>query len=1100
MKRLRFLLNLLVCAVVCGLCTSCVHKVAHLPAGPLVISGQVVNAKGDPLPNSHLRLLRDLEYVTDTSDASGKFTFANLADASYLLTPWLDDCRFLPRRSDLHDLHANAAEGFAGFGLNCGGELAVNAGGATGPWTISGHLRDTAGNPIAGGRVELFEGEWHHHRLRAVRFSDFTGSYSFHSDPRPYGLHVSGACQFHPDHAEGDLHANVVHDFVGGAGCQSVAATNANPTGSVFTIRQGSTILGTTYVRVEQRASAADALARLKEIVNERPSTPSQSLTIAGYPAIERQAVVKLPGLDPDLEGNTGNSAQPFLAITTAIAAGSTVVRFESQISANSDAATIALFVQLGRNFNPDSLNELHGPPPATTPTVHSPPAPAPPVTGILLPGNMDPGDFGELQVGASDVANAVVYGTQNAPFVSTNGGQTISPATYNYINPPSASVTNARGDPTVTLGAIYGTTNQDFYFVQEETVSPPASTGALPTIATGLYRSTDNGQTFNNLSFPVNCGLSSAGCLVPDQEQLVADRLNRAVTSGGTADQLYITWRNFPAPNNGSREIGVACSKDGGKTWQTDLTTLNATGGDFGRPVVGPNGSLLVVFELFGSPTSTLKVQQWSSCASGFAPGVLGTLATITDVSDMPGLDRVTDGNYSLAFDSSDGSGQRVFGVYSNEASTGNDDIHGAESVDGGQTWNRDSIVSTSSQGRRYLPWLCSSVGKQFVTWYDRRDSTSAKTDLTAYYRSSIFDNGTATTVGVGTEKNVSGVDDPECASGFPSGTSGAIEEAGCKNLPSGFIQGGTCQATCATGQTGPCGSQAACDFRAATPCATAGETCQPSGGGSPKFGDYNGAACSQGVLYMAWASSTAPTGGGCLLNGVSSSSASKCCSGQLSGGVCAASSSPACTPNGGACSGSLPACCSATGANGRCQANKCLPAIGLYTSSTCIGPGCAGLPVQINYHQVGACNGYTTSYGITSAGPNQAYVIYRIDSIDNSGGSSTFNFDPGNFYVQQTSPSALDSPVDMSAIFGPFAATTATIDAGQDYQLSTGEYEGIIVQTLASNGATEADGRNYPLSYKRGSSDPPVSVVDENPGRTSWPLTEDCSTVVLQ
>jgi hypothetical protein len=1081
------------------LATSCYRHVVHLPPGPVNISGQVVDAKGAPIANDEVFLFRHLKYIGTRTNAAGQYTFPGVAAASYVVEAWGDHCNFVPQRTWLGNVAANAVESFEGIGMACGGEPTVNIGGTTGPYSISGHARDGAGQPIVGARIDLVRADDEVDGVEAVRFTDVNGSYSMSVRNDVYDLRISGPCSFTPSriHIE-QIHASLAQNFVGGSGCQTESQNSVNPTGSVFTMKQGGDTIGTTYVRVEQRASAADAQARLVEIEKEQPSVAFTLLTIAGYPAIERQATVKLPGLDRDAD-SSGGSSQPFLAITTAIADGSIVVRYESQLSASASAATIALFVQIGRNFNPNNLNELHGPPASTTPTQPSPAAPSHPITGLLLPGNMDPADFGELQIGASDVANAVVYGTQNAPFVSTNGGQTVNPSTYNFVNPPSATKTGAFGDPTVTVGAIYGTTKQDIYFVQEEQTAPAPTPANLIVIATGLYKSTDNGQTFNNVSFPVNCGSASFGCAVPDQEQLVADRLNRAVTSSGTADQLYMTWRNFPNPSNGTREIGVACSKDGGQNWQTDVTTLNVTGGDFGRPAVAPDGSLLVVFELFGSP-STLEVQKWSSCASGFtpAPGSPGTLASINDVANMPGLDRSPDGEYSLAFDSSDSSGKTVFGVYSNEATPGNDDIHGAESVDGGQTWSRDSIVSTSSNGHRYFPWLCSSAGKYFVTWYDRRHSTSAKPDLTAYYRSSIFDNGTTTSVGIGTEKNVSGVDDPECASGFVSGVSSPVEEAGCKNLPSGLVPGGACQSKCAPGRAGPCGSGAACDFRAATPCTTSGETCTTTRG-QPKFGDYNGAACSQGILYMAWASSTAPSGGGCLLNGVSSSNASKCCSGQLSGSICAATSSTSCTANGGTCGGSLPKCCSNIGANGQCQANTCLPAIGLYTSSTCIGPACAGLPVQINYHQVGACNGYGTGSGLISAGPNQAFVIYRIDSIDNSGGTSPFNFNPGNSYVQQINPSALDTTVSMAQIFGLFAAVSNTVNAGQDYQLSTGEYVAITAQTNASDGASEADGRFYPLSYKRGSSDPPVSVVNENPGQTSWPYTPDCSTVYL-
>ncbi|HEY0795509.1 MAG TPA: carboxypeptidase-like regulatory domain-containing protein [Acidisarcina sp.] len=1082
---------------------------AHLPSGGVVLSGQVVDATGAPLPNNKVLLQRDFRYIDTSTDAAGQYSFPGVAPASYDLRAALHGCRFLPRRADLDDLNASLVENFGGFGAACGGALMVNAGAMTGPFTISGHLRDAAGLPILGGRIDLIGRDGLQHRLLAVRFTDFTGSYSFNYGPHDYQLRVSGSCVFTPSHVHGeDLHASVVRDFVGGPGCQTVSMTNPSPTGTVFTVSKGGVVLGTTYVRIEVRASTSDAMARLAQIAAEQPGTPSKSLTIDGNPAIERQTLVKLQGPDPDFRGDTGIDPGPFMVLTTAIVVGNTVVRFESQLAANADAATVALFLQSGRNFTAAELPALHGPPRTPVPTVRNAPGPAPPVSGISTPGEVPGtnGNFGELEVAASDLANAVVYGTQTGPFFSTNGGQTITASTYNTANPPPATTFISLGDPTVAVGAPSSATQQTIYFAQLEQAAPkPAATATAPAgnlqiVAAALYQSNDNGQTFNSVSFPVNCSVAAAGCVVPDWEKIATDRLTRAVTPTGSADQIYMTWRNFTSQTTNAHTLAVACSKDGGQTWTTDLTTLATTGGDNPRPSVGPDGSLLVSYEVSSGATYSLQVQKWSSCASGFTPGILGTVnKAVTEVTDMPGIDRQAVANYAVAFDDSDGSGQRVFAVYSNEATTGNDDIHAAESLDGGATWPRDSIISTSSTNRRYFPWVCSTVGKKFVTWYDRRDSTAAKPDLTAYYRSTVFDNASPTGVGAGTETNVSGVDDPQCASGFPSLVRGVVEEAGCKNLPAGVVQGGTCQtATCAAGKTPPCGTLAACDFRAAKPCATAGEACA-TGNGQPKFGDYNGAGCALGTLYMAWASSTAPKGGACLLNGVASAKASACCSGQAVGGFCSASAA-ACTGNGGACGAGLQTCCSSGGGSGGlCQAGTCLPAISIYSSSSCIGPACAGLPVTITYHQVGGCNGYATGSGAISSGPNAAFVVFDIESIDNSGGTANFSFDPGNVFVPQTTPASLDSGLSIYAdIFGPFAITPLTINAGQN--LGVNGFGAAVVQTTAADGATETDHTVYPLHYNRAASDPLVILVNSQPGVVTWPLTQDCKAIVLK
>jgi hypothetical protein len=226
---------------------------------------------------------------------------------------------------------------------------------------------------------------------------------------------------------------------------------------------------------------------------------------------------------------------------------------------------------------------------------------------------------------------------------------------------------------------------------------------------------------------------------------------------------------------------------------------------------------------------------------------GPYTAVPNITEVTDMPGLDRPTAGNYAVTFDDAVTNASAIFMVYVNEASAGNDDVHVVESRDGGTTWNLDSIINTSGAGRRYFPWICSTAGQKFVTWYDRRNSSPASPDLTAYYRSSVFDNGSSKTVGVGPDVNVSGVDDPQCAPGFPGLVRAPLEETQCTNLPAGFVPGGTCQGPCPPGTPG-CGQQ--CDFR--NPQCPASQTCTP-GNGVPKYGDYNGAACALRTLYMA-------------------------------------------------------------------------------------------------------------------------------------------------------------------------------------------------------------------------------------------------------
>ncbi|HEY1731945.1 MAG TPA: carboxypeptidase-like regulatory domain-containing protein, partial [Terriglobales bacterium] len=346
--------------------TACLKHVSSLPPGPITVSGQVTDANGAALPSGNVRLIREHTYIQTTPDPSGHYAFSSLAAGSYFLLPHKPNCRFLPPAADLDHLTANTSQDFGGDGPACGGEFTVNAGAMTGPLTIGGHVHDSSGNPVLGARIDLGEHE------KAVRFTDLTGSYVFHVKAEDYRLHISGACVFTPKQVkEDDLKANATQDFTAGPGCVTVTATqtNLNPSGSVFTVRKGTTLLGTTFVRLQDFASAGDAQAQLTRIVSEQ-SAPASPITIAGYPAIERQVLVNLSGpeQEPDIKGAVPQNG-PFMVLTTAIAVGNTVVRFESQLPGAGDPATIALFFQTARNFNPAAMSTLHGPPRPTVPT-----------------------------------------------------------------------------------------------------------------------------------------------------------------------------------------------------------------------------------------------------------------------------------------------------------------------------------------------------------------------------------------------------------------------------------------------------------------------------------------------------------------------------------------------------------------------------------------------------------------------------------------------------------------------------------------------------------------------------------------------------------
>ena len=155
---------------------------------------------------------------------------------------------------------------------------------------------------------------------------------------------------------------------------------------------------------------------------------------------------------------------------------------------------------------------------------------------------------------------------------------------------------------------------------------------------------------------------------------------------------------------------------------------------------------------------------------------------------------------------------------------------------------------------------------------------------------------------------------------------------------------------------------------------------------------------------------------------------------------------------------------------------------------------------PVTITYHQTGACNGFSTSSGITSAGPNAAFVVFGIEKLDNSGGNAAFAFDPTKLFVQQAVQDFVDPGLGIYPnILGPFAAVAMTVAQGQTIPFSVSGQAALVVQTVNPNGATEANQTSYFLEYNAAATDPTVLLVKSDASQTSWPDTEDCATISL-
>ena len=184
-------------------------------AGPLAISGTIVDARGNGLPGVTVRLAGAGQATVVTS-ATGTYAFNNIGAASYSVQATLNGCTFAPNVVNLNGLIASTVVNFDGSGPSCGG-AAQNSGATSGAFTISGRVANAAGNPVRGVRVAL------NGAAQGVRTTADTGTFSFQVNSGSYSLQPSGSCTLTPNVVNlSGVTGNRVQNFVAGAGCTAV--------------------------------------------------------------------------------------------------------------------------------------------------------------------------------------------------------------------------------------------------------------------------------------------------------------------------------------------------------------------------------------------------------------------------------------------------------------------------------------------------------------------------------------------------------------------------------------------------------------------------------------------------------------------------------------------------------------------------------------------------------------------------------------------------------------------------------------------------------------------------------------------------------------
>jgi hypothetical protein len=145
---------------------------------------------------------------------------------------------------------------------------------------------------------------------------------------------------------------------------------------------------------------------------------------------------------------------------------------------------------------------------------------------------------------------------------------------------------------------------------------------------------------------------------------------------------------------------------------------------------------------------------------------------------------------------------------------------------------------------------------------------------------------------------------------------------------------------------------------------------------------------------------------------------------------------------------------------------------------------PAFAGETTAIFYHQVGICKGYDTAAGPVTGRSDEAFAVFKIEAVDNTKPSGSFDFDPTHLYVDQSNPEqkAKTAVWDKNRRFAysdPRFARNMGVSSVVETTIPEGtklEINGIVVVPLGINnpsGGPEANRYSFDLVYDTWSTD---------------------------
>jgi hypothetical protein len=181
---------------------------------------------------------------------------------------------------------------------------------------------------------------------------------------------------------------------------------------------------------------------------------------------------------------------------------------------------------------------------------------------------------------------------------------------------------------------------------------------------------------------------------------------------------------------------------------------------------------------------------------------------------------------------------------------------------------------------------------------------------------------------------------------------------------------------------------------------------------------------------------------------------------------------------------------------------------------------------PVSIDYRQIGFCNTYTTPGGVRASKPNEVYVVYKIDAVDNAKGGADFTFVPARLYVDPAEWGLKETawktrPGDAQDLWYR-RDRRRYISSDTSFAQAMG-VRGLAASDISHAAKTEINGYSivevpkpgedrpveqisFKLFYDRHEggedffpTDPPVVLNNTNAAQTSWPHPDNCQELTF-